>query len=756
MTNPVRNPARRFSQIHALLRSDVFLFCVVLGWFWLSAGLAPAQQSEGMVVTVPNPITSEAVARIKAQINPRIAEGAAQRPATIIFDFNPEGKAAATPNFGICLDLQSYIITVNRAGLNTVAFVHANVTGHTVLPVLACRELVMSKGAAIGQITGDAADPLDKSKEGIYQDTLALNNRGALGAVIRKMYDPEVKLMKGISKKAGNARVFADARDTDVMKDLVGAVAVAGVQDGQVAAYSQATATDLGLCRATAESLGEIGELYGLPPAALRVDPLLGRTPDVYRWTLKGDIDGATRESLGRVIRDVRKKGGNVLILITNIGGNDLDLARGVADDLRAAQSGEDGIKIIAFITERAPAAGTVIALGCSQIAMFKPKPDATDAREAEIGDFSGYVNPKVTKPAAIEANLGSIRELAELQGYPAILIDGMFKPELEIVRASKASAANHKMLMTREKFDQDNETARRLAGPGGNPDVWNQDKVIKPKGQLLKLNATLAAEVGLARTVVDGTDAKAVAAAYGWSDPKSPDPGWLDKFADFLRMPVVTVLIVVIGFTGLILELKVPGLTVPGIIAALCFILVFWAHSKFSGQTFVLALMLFLLGLVLVGLEIFVLPGFGACGIFGILCMLAGLGLVTLDKIPETPAEWGGLGIRVSQYMFALMGAMALAFFIARFLPKLPGANRLVLNAPSESASNSDALPGAGEAAELLGAIGTSSTPLRPAGVVKFGDKFVDVVSDGGFIPSGTRVQVIQVEGTRIVVKEV
>jgi membrane-bound ClpP family serine protease len=59
-------------------------------------------------------------------------------------------------------------------------------------------------------------------------------------------------------------------------------------------------------------------------------------------------------------------------------------------------------------------------------------------------------------------------------------------------------------------------------------------------------------------------------------------------------------------------------------------------------------------------------------------------------------------------------------------------------------------------EAAELLGAIGTTNTTLRPAGVVRIGDQFVDVVSDGGFIPAGTRVQVIQVAGTRIVVKEV
>ena len=297
---------------------------------------------------------------------------------------------------------------------------------------------------------------------------------------------------------------------------------------------------------------------------------------------------------------------------------------------------------------------------------------------------------------------------------------------------------------MTREEFNK-------------NQAEWSQDAVIKNPGQLLKLGATRAAELGLARFTVEGTDVKDVSAVYGYGNAQDPDPGWLDKFAEFLRLPVVTVLLVVIGFTGLILELKVPGLTVPGIIAALCFILVFWSQSRFSGQTFVLALLLFLLGLVLVGIEIFVLPGFGACGIFGILCMLAGLGLVTLDKIPESGTEWGNLGVKVSQYLFAMMGAMGLAFLIARYLPRVPYANRMILKSPMDHQEVAgEVLPGAGEAAELLGAIGTTSTTLRPAGVVKFGDKFVDVVSDGGYIPAGTRVQVIQVEGTRIVVKEV
>jgi membrane-bound ClpP family serine protease len=383
-----------------------------------------------------------------------------------------------------------------------------------------------------------------------------------------------------------------------------------------------------------------------------------------------------------------------------------------------------------------------VIALGCTDIVMTKPKADNAEGREAEIGDFSGYF--KSAKPGDIEPTLASVRELAESQGYPGILIDGMFKKDLEIVRATEKNNKLISRLMSREEFEKDKAN-------------WNDNSTIKPKGQLLKLPATRAAELGLARHLTESTDPRDVAInLYGSKDLKDLEPGWLDRFAEFLRLPIVTVLLVVIGFTGLILELKVPGLTVPGIVSALCFILVFWSQSRFSGQTFVLALLLFLLGLVLVGIEIFVLPGFGACGIFGVLCMLAGLGLVTLERVPETVAEWGVLGVKVSQYLFAMMGAMGLSFLIAQFLPKMPYANRLVLTAPIESGDGVSSLPGAVEAAELLGAIGTTNTTLRPAGVVRIGDQFVDVVSDGGFIPAGTRVQVIQVAGTRIVVKEV
>jgi membrane-bound serine protease (ClpP class) len=718
----------------------------VLAWLILSAMPVHAQTAEGLFVTVPNPITSEAVERITKQIDTRV-HNELRRPQTIVFDFNPDGKPASTAKPGVCSDLTFYIRGLQGKGILTVAFVHNKLSGHSVMPALACQELVMSKDASIGQIVGEGIE----MERGEYRNYFEKDPRGF--TLIHKMYDPQVEVVRGRNKLT-QQKQYADRRDPMTEKNLSTLEPVQGIQDGQLGLYPTPVALNIGLAQGKAETTSEVAERYNLPPSSLR-DPLLGRTPDVYRWELKGDVDGKMRESVNRVIRDIRKKGGNVLILVLNCDGHDLVTARNLAEDLTKAQAGDEPIQVIGFIPESAPAAATVIALGCTEIVMTRTKADATEPKEATIGDFEGYL--KASRPHEIGANLASIRDLAKSQGYPEVLIDGMFKPELEIVRANKQSSANRKVLMTREQFDRENEEAKRAA-QGGNPDLWveNPEKIKNP-GQLLKLGATRAVELGLARFTVEGTDVRAVCAVYGYNDAKDPDPGWLDRFAEFLKIPVVTVLLVVIGFTGLILELKVPGLTVPGIIAALCFILVFWAHSNFSGQTFVLALLLFLMGLVLVGLEIFVLPGFGACGVSGILCMLAGLGLVTLEKIPETSNEWGNLGLKVSQYLIAMMGAVALAFTIAKFLPRVPYANRMILKAPNERTETAiELLPGAGEAAELLGAIGTTNTPLRPAGVVKFGEKFVDVVSDGGFIPAGTRVQVIQVEATRIVVKEV
>lgn len=702
--------------------------------------------NDAMFVTVQNPITSDTVRRVQNQVNARVSEANPQRRVvSVVFDFNPDGRPAATTDFGPCFDLAEYIGKLTS--VKTIAFVHAPVTGHTVLPVLACQERVMGKGGALGPIVVDGVPPLDvEVRQAAYRSKFARQPGGEnRWPVVQKMFDPGVALVRGKARTDGAVR-YADANNPDSLKLIVGAEPVPGVQANQLASYPAAAARAVGLADGLAESRPQVAELYNLPPSSVRDDPLGGRTPDAYQWTLKGDVDGAMRESVNRVIRDVRKKRGNVLVLVLSCGGTDLDTARGLAEDLVKAQAGEDPLQIIGFVPEAAPDAAAVVALGCSEIVMTRPKGEG-GPKEAELGNFERYI--KSAKPAARDAQRMSLRALAEQRGYSPVLVDGMLSRDTEIVRAKgRDNNRNKTKLMTREEFETEQKAA---------PGTWEEDKVIKPKGVPFKLTAGLAAELGVARFTVPTTSVSDVCAIYGVPDAKSPDPGLLDRFAEFLRIPAVTIILVMIGFIGLILELKVPGLTVPGIVAALCFILVFWSQSRFSGEMFVLALLLFLLGLVLVGLELFVLPGFGVCGICGIMFMLGGLGLVTLERVPQNSAEWVGFGVRISTYLFAMMGALVAALLIGRFLPRVPYANRMMLSPPSDHPNALEPqLPGAVEAAELLGAIGTTSTALRPAGVVRFGEKFVDVVSDGGFVPSGSRVQVVAVEGTRIVVKEV
>jgi membrane-bound ClpP family serine protease len=718
--------------------------------FWaalliLTSGRAVAQNAvarDGLYVAVPSPITPEKAIEIKNRIetarkDPTLA------PAKIVFDFNPTDQDAHTADFGSVYGLTEYIAGISD--VTTVAFVHGKVTGHAVWPALACTELVMSRSAKIGEIVVPDGPPLDDDKANLYLKMVSQRRPGQ-EAVIRKMFNPSVVILEGKDKAGGI--VYIDQAKVDDFKKAGGVVTNTKpvVPGGRVELYSAELARTVGLSRASAETRAEVADLYGISPASLRDDPRGSRPTKAFKLVLRGDIDQGKREAIFRSLQDVVRQNGTIVFLEIDGGGGQVQAAIDLANDLRDFQhSPDDALLIVAFIPGKAPDTGTIVALACSEIVMSKRKDADGGGDEAEIGDFNDVLS---RAPGGKEALRQSLADLAQAQGYSPLLIDGMVNPDLEIVRVHKKTDVTVRRLMTAAEY----EAAKA---------DWVKVSDVKQKGELLKLSATRAAELGLARFTVDSKDITAVYEKYG-VDPakvKEATPGWLDRFSAFLQLPTVTVLLVVIGFTGLILELKVPGTAVPGIIAALCFILLFWAHTRFSGQVAILAGLIFLLGLILILLEVFVIPGFGATGVLGILFMLAGLGLATFDKIPQTGAEWGEFGLRVLRYLIGMMVSVALAILLAKFLPRTPMGNWIMQTPPTETPESERPeaiVPGAAQASELLGAVGTAVTVLRPAGAVRFGDQYVDVVTDGGYVQAGARVRVVEVEGNRIVVKEV
>lgn len=228
----------------------------------------------------------------------------------------------------------------------------------------------------------------------------------------------------------------------------------------------------------------------------------------------------------------------------------------------------------------------------------------------------------------------------------------------------------------------------------------------------------------------------------------------WLDHVAEFFRRPVVNVALITIGVIGLIFEFKFPGTTFPGSVAAICFVLFFWAYS-FVGEFTLLAILLFLLGLVFLGLEVFVLPGIAFCGVAGAGLMYVGLLLVTLENWPRDPNEWTDVGSTFGSIAIGLVLAVLGSFALAWSLPNVPILNRMVLKPPVDEAESPLSLSNSGYV-QLLGAIGVAVTHLRPFGKAQFGEQFMDVNAASGYIAPGVRVKVIEIDGQRVVVKEV
>ena len=216
----------------------------------------------------------------------------------------------------------------------------------------------------------------------------------------------------------------------------------------------------------------------------------------------------------------------------------------------------------------------------------------------------------------------------------------------------------------------------------------------------------------------------------------------------------LLEIALLLLGFVFLILEFKVPGHFVALAISLVCFAVFFWLHFNNGGQLVFLAVAFFAIGLVLLGIELFVLPGHGVPGVCGILLLLAGLVAASAEHLPETVADWEVLLEITLRQIITMVVAGIIAIQVAKHLPEIPYVNRLALMPPEENPEVK--LPGVEEAESLLGQIGTATSALRPAGIAQFGDRRADVSAELEMIEPGTRIQVIEVEGTRIVVRQV
>jgi membrane-bound serine protease (ClpP class) len=224
------------------------------------------------------------------------------------------------------------------------------------------------------------------------------------------------------------------------------------------------------------------------------------------------------------------------------------------------------------------------------------------------------------------------------------------------------------------------------------------------------------------------------------------PEPSWVEVLARFLTNPLVSPLLLSLGVLGLVFELKAGAFGLGGLVSVIALALFFGA-SYAQGLAGWQAALLLVVGLIAMGIEILVLPGFGITGVIGLVCLIVAVVLAMTGTAP-TPND-------LAQAL-AILAASAVicAAVIYTWIRHLPTSDRFSGLLLKGAGHRTDGFVTAPSRPDLVGRDGVAITDLRPSGTAAFGQERLDVVTEGEYLAQGTAVEVVRSDGYRHVVR--
>ncbi len=416
----------------------------------------------------------------------------------------------------------------------------------------------------------------------------------------------------------------------------------------------------------------------------------------------------------------------------------------------------------VAYIPTEALSAGALISTACRDIIMKHSTKIGDCAPISMGGSIEGVEREKLESPLR-----SYFKQAAETNGYPVAICEAMVTIGIEVYRVKNRQTGEYKYFRgdalpgSDQKYDLDNK------------------KLIDSKDELETLTSEEAKEYGIARTVVNDVEGvlKFIEERDGVTFERPAavlKTTWSEELVRFLASPAVTGILFLIALLGIYTELNTPGVGLPGAVALVALAMMF--GSKFLiGMANWWEIAVFVVGLGLLLVEIFLIPGFGVTGIAGIVLMVFGLGAMLVPgniPVPQSDVDWDYLKRSLQAMGLGFAGFLVGAFFISKYLPKIPYANRMILAAGQEPAHvrAGVTLPpvskGVSRGQEIrdtteetpakVGQRGRTLSQLRPAGRAMINGKRVDVVTEGSLIEADVEIIVITVEGNRVVVRAV
>jgi membrane-bound serine protease (ClpP class) len=632
----------------------------------------------------------------------------------LVLRFDVEADNATASDFGRALDLARFLTSPRLTGVKTVAWLPDGAAGHAVLVALACDEIVMAPEAVLGP-AAEAGAAVDEAMRAAYRE-IAARRRTLPPAVAVGMLDGGVEVLR-VSTDAGEEFVTRDG--LQAVRDRAAVVNVEPLGPTPIALAGR-QARELGFVSRLAGSPAELARGLGIDERQLAGDPSLEGGWKGMQVALTGvigpDAVARTRSRIERAVDD----GANFICLRIESAGGVPEQSLVLANWLAGLDPAR--VRTVAFVPTEARGDAALVALACDDLVM---RPTAVLG-----GEGAAVIDERRAEPLAVAWRGGVAKLRDRAWSLPlATVVPGLVVARAEQQGTGRVEYFSAAELAERKDRDEWRLGAELAAGP-------------------LRLDGRRAQELGLAAHAVD--DFAGLRKVYGLEgDVALSEPGWADELLDALASPGLAWLLLLVGMAGLYIELKTPGIGFGGFVSMVAFIIYFWSQYL-HGTSGWLEVLLFLAGIICVLAEIFVLPGFGVLGLGGGLLVIASLVLasqsfvVPMNEYQMRQMQWSLLGL-----LGATAGVGLLAILVQRWLPATPGLRSVLLPPPAEPAFDD-----AESLADLLGAEGTTTSRLAPAGKARIGGEVRDVISDGALVEPGVAVQVVAVRGGRLVVR--
>lgn len=721
-------------------RRVLSLFAVVL----LANGVTvpcPAAEQAALepvaLVQVNLPLTGNAdqvlrnrLLRIRDQLLTIASAQKSESRPLLILELSPragEEDLAEGSMFERAFSLARFLSSQEMSGVKTVAFVPRSVRGHGALLALACEEIVMAPDALLGHAGQADAASVSPTTIAAYREIAQLR-RTIPEAFAVGMIDPQTEVLQVESETGIDFVLATDLEQFAANREIVSQKTLVPV--GTSAEFDGREGRQFGFVKYLAATPEALAEAYDVSPESLEED-----NSQLTEWLpvmldVKGKITPRTVSQLQSLLGTALESGEvNWVGVRIDSAGGDLEASIRLATIL--AELDTDAVRTVAYVSSEAAGGAALVALACDTLVMH---PDA----QLRVSPVNLAAEDR--EPATL-----SIREgLAPHTDHSWSLLAAMVDPEIELLEYQNKQTGAKRIMSAEEALTL--------------PDAanWHQPQPIAPPGTPLEFSGQRALELDLAWRNVETFDELKEQFALE-AEPMVLEPNWALELIEALASPQFSALLLLIGFTGLYIELRSPGLGVGGFIASVALLLFFW--SKFlNGTAGWLEVLLFVMGLAFIMLEVFVLPGFGIFGLGGGAMVIASLVLASLTFVaPHNPSEMRELISSMASVVGAGVGFVVLAVLSNYLLPQVPFFRKMILAPPPpEERAYIEKQEAVVDYSHLVGVEGVATTNLRPAGKAEIDHQLIDVIAEGEPLDQGTPIVVVDAKGNRVVVRGV